>query len=97
MCELISFSFSVVLCMRALFAFWVNGYVCIMSCMLVCFCVCVCMGMYMCIYVYVCLCIFILCYSDVDLIVGSKPGNRRPGFVFVVNPIYWRFEDRPMR
>jgi len=43
---------------------------------------------------YMCL---VACYSVTDSLVRFKLGNRRFGFVLVIDPIHSRFEDRPMR
>jgi len=53
----------------------------------------------MCIYVYVWLYVLVICYSDADLFVHSELGNRAQtqfGFMFVMDPIHWRFENQPM-
>ena len=73
-------------------------------------CVCVYQYTYICGCTRMCLCarvsvaciyIFFRMYSVVfysisDKFVRSKLGNRRFGLVSVMDPIPWRFEDRPM-
>ena len=82
-------------------------YVCVYLYMYVCWCTrtcicvhvyveCICTCGYVRVYLYVLLCL-VACYSDSDPFVQSKLGNRRFGLVPVMDPIHWRFVDRPMR
>jgi len=54
------------------------------------------------VYVQVCMSIYIISVwlrvvMIMDSLVRSQLSNRRFGFVPIVDPIHWRFEDRPMR
>jgi len=62
------------------------------TCMYV-LCYYVCMSMYVFVYhrVYM-----VACCSDSDSLMRSELDNERFRFVLVVDPIHWRFEDRPI-
>ena len=58
----------------------------------------VCLGVYksMCVYVLVYYMCLVACYNVSYSFRRSKIGNRRVGFVPIMNPIQWRFKDRHM-
>ena len=85
---------------------WVYVCVCVYvctyawACERVCRCACV-LCMYGCIPMYLCVCVSMSVWlrvtANTDSFMQSELKNKRFRIVFVVDPIHWQFEDRPMR
>ena len=83
-------------CMGICKCICVYMYVLVYICIVLCMCTGVYQYVYIFVFVWVHVCSFACC-SVSDSFVQFELSNKRFGVVPVMDPILWRFEDRPMR